>query len=71
MSPQLILTRKVNKMTFYGKDSIYFDHIKKCHINVSLLMRGTGFTVFPSIMEPAVTEENTAGIVWRQEGETI
>jgi len=45
MSPQFILTRKVKQLIFYGKDSIYFDHVKKCHINVSFLIQSTGFTV--------------------------
>lgn len=58
-------------MTFYGKDSIYFDHVNNCHLNFSLLTQWMGFTVFSSIIESVAIEENKAGVVWRQEGETI
>lgn len=74
MSPQRILTRKVKQMTFSGfsgKDSICFDRVKKCHINFSLFIQWESFTLLSSITESAVTEENTAEVIWRQEGESI
>lgn len=58
-------------MTRIYKDYIYVNYVQKCHINFSLLSQWTSFNVFSSTAADSVIKENTAGVVWRQEGEAI